>query len=103
MTAASRLIQVEMLIAGLFQTTGAIIDRLVENGAIDRLEIDAALQAVEDRAFSEMDAELNRANPARQALARSARTLRVINARATNGAVLSSRELRSLLRFENEV
>lgn len=103
MATASRLTQVEMLLAGLFQTTGVIIDRLVENGAIDRLEIDAALQAVEDRAFSEMDAELNRANPSRQALARSARTLRIINARATGGAVLSLKELRSLLRFENDV
>lgn len=103
MSANNRLNQVEMLLAGLFQTTGVIIDRLVENGVVERLEIDAALQAVEDRAFSEMDAELNRANPARQALARSARTLRIINARATSGAVLSVKELRALLRFERDV
>lgn len=103
MSAANRLNQVEMLLAGLFQTTGVIIDRLVENGVVERLEIDAALQAVEDRAFSEMDAELNRANPARQALARSARTLRIINARATSGTVLSAKELRALLRFERDV
>jgi hypothetical protein len=103
MSAANRLMQLEMLVTGLFQTTGVIIDRLVENGAMERTEIDAALQAVEDRAFSEMDAELNRSNPARQALARSARVLRVINARATNGSVLTSRELRALLKFEHEM
>ena len=95
--------QIEMLIIGLFQTAGAIVDRLVENGAIERLEIDAALQAVEDRAFTDNNIDLNRSNPSRQALARAARTLRVINAQSTSGTALSAREIKSLLQFERDV
>ena|SRR5690606_14926267 len=102
MSAASRLTELEMLVTGIFQTVGTILDRLVENGVLDRLEVDAALQAVEDRAFNEHDAELNLCNPARQALARPARTLRIINARSTRGMVLSSKELRALLQFERD-
>lgn len=91
-----------MLMIGLFQSAGAILDRLVENGSIGRLEVDAALQAVEDRAFTEMDIDLNRSNPSRQALARAARTLRVINAQGTSGTTLSAREVKGLLQFERD-
>jgi len=94
--------QIEMLMIGLFQSAGAILDRLVENGSIGRLEVDAALQAVEDRAFTEMDIDLNRSNPSRQALARAARTLRVINAQGTSGTTLSAREVKGLLQFERD-
>ncbi len=103
MSIAQELRHLELLIAGLFHSTGAIIDRLIENGAVERVEIDAALQAVEDRAFAETDPALNRRNPARQALARSARVLRVINAKGSHGHVLTTRELRAMLQFEQEV
>lgn len=97
-----RLKQTELLIMGLFHCAGVLLDRLVENGLLERVEIDAALQSVEDSSFAEQYMNLYPDEESRRWLARPARILRVINDLGDRGQVLTTSELREILNFEKE-
>jgi hypothetical protein len=92
-----------MIITGLFHCAAAIIDRFVENGVIERLEIDAALQSVEDNLFTDQYMALYQDDEARRWLAMPARLLRLINELGSSNRVMSTSEIRDILNFAREV
>lgn len=97
-----RLRQTELLVTGLFHCAGVLLDRLVENGLIERVEIDAALQSVEDSSFADQYMEIYPDEESRRWLAMPARILRVINELGGNGRVMKTDELREILNFKQE-
>jgi hypothetical protein len=97
MDAAPRLKHAELLIAGLFHCAGVLLDRLVENGLMERIEIDAALEAVED-ATSADDGD----DETLRWLTLPARALRIINEQGERRRILSTRELCEILNLREE-
>lgn len=97
MDAAPRLKHAELLITGLFHCAGVLLDRLVENGLMERIEIDAALEAVEDATIAgDGDDETLRW------LSLPARALRIINEQGERRRILSTRELCEILNLREE-
>lgn len=90
------------LIQGLVHCAAVIIDRLVENGLLDRDEVDAALQAVEDRMLIEaiVPPKGFDARGAITSLTAPARILRAVNALGREGKILSNAEIEPYLRGE---
>jgi len=101
MDVAPRLRETELLLTGLFHCAGVVLDRMVENGLMDRLELDAALQAVEDSSFADQYMEVY-PEKEREWLARPARILRLINHLGGDGRVMKTEELREILNFRQE-
>lgn len=95
-----RLKHAELLIVGLFHCTSALLDRLVENGALERIEIDAALEAVEDNALTGRYTVLCPDDEARRRLALPAHVLRIINEYGEHSRVITTDELCKILDFD---
>lgn len=102
MDVVPRLKHAELLIAGLFHCTGALLDRLVENGLLERLEIDATLEAVEDRSMVDFHAMPGIDEEARLWLATPARILRLINEYGEASRTITTRELCEILDLDHE-
>lgn len=102
MDAAPRLKHAELLITGLFHCAGVLLDRLVENGLMERVEIDAALEAVED-ATSADNGNIDLDDETLRWLTLPARALRIINEQGERRRMLSTRELCEILNLRGEV
>jgi hypothetical protein len=83
---------------GFVHCTAVLIDRLVENGMMERDEIDAALQSVEDRMFAEEIPGLDEVSTLFRLLSAPARILRAVNAAGRAGKVLSNSDIEKFLR-----
>ncbi|HUD51012.1 hypothetical protein [Parvibaculum sp.] len=68
---------------------------------MERLEIDAALQSVEDSSFADQYMEVY-PDEEREWLALPARILRLINELGSEGRVIKTDELREILNFNQE-